>query len=95
LSSYYDRNTEKKQKSVYDRRNRIKDWYRGLKIGKKCKVCEVVCELKKIKKFHFHHRDPSKKEFNISDGVSSGFSIKKIKAELKKCVLVCEKCHDR
>lgn len=95
LDSYYNRNTEKKQKSVYDRRNRIKYWHKSLKIGKKCKMCKVVCEWKKIKKFHFHHKNPDTKEFNISDGVSRGYCIEKIKKELKKCVLVCDQCHDR
>jgi len=95
LASYYDRNIEKKQKSVYDRRNKIKQWHLSLKIGKKCKICKTVCEDKKCKKFHFHHKKPSTKLFNISDAVTRGFSVKIIKEELKKCVLVCEKCHDR
>jgi hypothetical protein len=80
---------------VYDRRNKIKEWYKSLKVGKKCKKCKIVCELKKIKKFHFHHKKPRNKLFNISDGVTRGFSIKTIKKELKKCVLVCDLCHDR
>jgi hypothetical protein len=40
----------------------------------------------------FHHLDPSKKDF----GISSGGKIKnfeKIKAELDKCVLLCQNCH--
>jgi len=93
--TYYDNNVEKVQKQVYDRRNRIKSWHKRLKVGKKCKTCKVVCTLKQVKRFHFHHKNPETKLFNISDAVTRGFSIKKIKEELKKCVLVCNKCHDR
>jgi hypothetical protein len=93
LDLYYLNNTEKKQKSVYDRRNKIKDWYRALKAGKKCKKCKIICTSKHIKKFHFHHRNPKDKEFNISDAVSSGFAIKTIRKEMRKCEFMCSECH--
>jgi hypothetical protein len=95
LKSYYDRNTEAIKKLVYDRRSKIKEWYWSLKIGKKCKNCKIVCELKKVKKFHFHHKNPQTKLFNISDAVTKGYSIKTIKKELKKCTLLCDECHAR
>jgi hypothetical protein len=91
--SYYDRNTEKKQRSIYERRDKIKKWGLSLKIGKKCKKCKAECGKKEHKKFHFHHKRPQSKLFNISDAVTRGFSIKIIKEELKKCVFLCDECH--
>ena len=39
----------------------------------------------------FHHTDPANKSFEIS--VSYGRSFEKVKAELKKCILLCQNCH--
>lgn len=41
----------------------------------------------------FHHIDPSKKKFNISQGVSSSTPQEKIEAEVAKCVCLCRNCH--
>lgn len=57
-------------------------------LGGKCKICGY----NKCKDaMHFHHLDPSKKEFGISSKTSWGFS--KIVKELDKCILVCSNCH--
>ena len=42
--------------------------------------------------FEFHHLDPSKKEFGISE---KGYtrSWKKVQEELDKCRLICANCH--
>ena len=41
---------------------------------------------------HFHHVDPSRKEFAVS---GRGFtrSIAKMREEAAKCVLLCSNCH--
>lgn len=39
----------------------------------------------------FHHIDPSKKSFQISQGEAKGWE--KIKKEIKKCVVLCSNCH--
>lgn len=39
----------------------------------------------------FHHLDPSKKDFSISERKTSDFE--KLKIELDKCVLICKNCH--
>lgn len=41
----------------------------------------------------FHHEDPSVKEFGISYAVSRGHSLKRIKEELNKCIVLCSNCH--
>ena len=40
---------------------------------------------------HFHHVDPTTKSFALS--VASGKGLAKLRAEAKKCVLVCANCH--
>ena len=57
--------------------------------GNKCAICGYdKCQ----RALNFHHIDPSKKEFDLaSRGLTR--SWKKIKDEIKKCVLVCANCH--
>lgn len=51
-----------------------------------------LCGYNKCKKaLEFHHLDPSKKEYKISD--LKTHSKDKILLELSKCVLVCANCH--
>lgn len=39
----------------------------------------------------FHHIDPNKKDFQISQG--EGYGWKKVQKELKKCIPLCSNCH--
>ena len=43
--------------------------------------------------YHFHHIDPTTKQYNISHMIRSGSSLDRIKKELGKCVLLCKPCH--
>ncbi len=63
--------------------------------GGKCERCYYD---KCVRSMHFHHVDPSLKEFSISDrnpntnknGTKKWDSVKK---ELDKCILLCSNCH--
>lgn len=55
--------------------------------GGKCQICNYN---KCIEALQFHHKDPNKKEFQIS-GMSLGFE--RLKIEVDKCDLVCANCH--
>ena len=57
--------------------------------GGKCSVCDYN---KYQGALEFHHLDPSKKDFSISQVRNTSFNDK-IKAELDKCVLLCANCH--
>lgn len=57
-------------------------------LGGKCIDCGYS---KNVKALHFHHLDPSQKDFNISRYKNRDFE--KIKIELDKCVLLCANCH--
>ena len=55
-------------------------------LGGRCRICSYnACNAA----FDMHHLDQASKEFNIS----AGASWKRIEPELKKCVLLCCRCH--
>jgi hypothetical protein len=57
-------------------------------LGGSCVICGYDSHLGSL---HFHHVDPSEKEYDFSSGRS--LSFEKVKAELEKCILVCGNCH--
>lgn len=59
-------------------------WLRKYKQEKGCFICQSKVNL------HFHHIDPSTKEFKVMDAKKSYETIMK---EMKKCVILCNKCH--
>lgn len=73
-----------------------KAWYfryrRKLKfaefLGGKC----FYCGIDDIECLDFHHKDPTKKEFTISQFLNK-ISDDRILDEIKKCELVCANCH--
>ena len=55
--------------------------------GGKCERCGYD---KCIDALEFHHLDPTEKEITISGNIKS---LKKLKKEVDKCILVCSNCH--
>jgi predicted HNH restriction endonuclease len=69
--------------------NRRKNKRRGVELlGGRCQRCGWD---EHVAGFHFHHKDPSQKEFRIASGNTIAWD--KIKTELEKCVLLCSNCH--
>ena len=56
--------------------------------GGKCQVCGYD---RCIRSLDFHHVDPTKKEFSISEFKNK--KIENLKNELDKCILLCSNCH--
>lgn len=57
--------------------------------GGKCMLCGYD---KCSRALSFHHLDPSKKDFGLSErGLTR--SWERIKKEIDKCILVCANCH--
>lgn len=56
-------------------------------LGGACVLCGYN---KSVVALHFHHRDPTLKEFHVTGG---NRSYKSMLAEAKKCVLLCSNCH--
>ncbi|MFA6304380.1 MAG: hypothetical protein WCV73_02400 [Patescibacteria group bacterium] len=57
--------------------------------GGKCQLCGYK---KCIQALDFHHLDPKKKDFGISESGTTR-SWMKIKTELDKCLMICANCH--
>jgi transposase len=55
-------------------------------------ACAICGYDRYVGALQFHHRDPSVKEFGLSD---DGFyrSLERARAEARKCVLLCSNCH--
>lgn len=56
--------------------------------GGKCQHCGYN---KCIAALEFHHRNPTQKDFGLSNG--NTYSWEKIKNEIEKCDLLCANCH--
>lgn len=57
-------------------------------LGGKCNHCGISfpeCV------YEFHHTDPTKKDFGISEIM--GVTWERLEKELKKCILLCANCH--
>lgn len=85
--TYADR-AEYLRKAVKERRKKLRNMARELK-GNKCALCGYS-KCKRV--LSFHHIDPKKKDFSLSErGLTR--SWEKIQKEIKKCVLLCANCH--
>lgn len=56
--------------------------------GGKCELCGYNKKCPTV--FHFHHLDPTKKEFTVS---KKSYSFEEKKKEVDKCQLLCSNCH--
>ena len=85
--TYADRR-EYMREAVKRRRKRLREMAREYS-GNKCMICGYNrCPGA----LDFHHRDPKKKEFGLSDRCLTR-SWEKTKKEIEKCVLICANCH--
>jgi hypothetical protein len=71
------------------RRERGKALIREAK-GDRCWDCGSVLPSPKL---HFHHRDPAEKDKSVSQ--MSALSFTRIKAEIAKCDVLCQRCHTK
>lgn len=78
-----------------DRRSNIRAWLKQYKRNSSCEVCGYSKETHpkfSINALEFHHPQNNKK-FAIGEAAARGMSIKKIKKEIDKCVILCSRCH--
>ena len=60
-----------------------------------CQFCNYSAKTRETFSPHgleFHHPDRNK-EANVSDMIGEGFGLKKIFAEMEKCIVLCALCH--
>ena len=76
------------REAVSKRRKHLREKAREYK-GGKCMLCGYDRCLEAL---DFHHIDPKKKDFGLSEkGMTRSWD--KIKMEIDKCVLICANCH--
>lgn len=87
----YAANSEEHKKIVKARHRRVitanRDWYVQEKSKLKCANCpetEAAC-------LDFHH--VKGKDRAIGEGLHRGWNIERIKAEMRRCVVICSNCH--
>ena len=75
-------------RAVYKRRKKIRQMAVELKGGK----CERCGYNRCIEALEFHHINPSRKDFNVSQ---RGYtrSWERVVKELEKCIMLCANCH--
>ncbi len=74
--------------AVTDRRRRLKEMLVE-EAGGRCVACGFDAYVGAL---HFHHRDPTRKAFELS-GQGITRSIARLRSEARKCVLLCANCH--
>ena len=85
--SHYKKNREIYIKRATEHKKKIKAIIRK----EKAEGC-IICDYKRcMNSIDLHHLE--NKEFCISNAISNGMAIDRLKEELKKCVPVCRNCH--
>ena len=76
-----------KQATQTKRKEKSRDWLLTLKQDIAC----ARCGLKDYRVLDFHHADPDRKEYAVSNMLS--WSRSRILAEIEKCTPLCSNCH--
>ena len=87
--NWYAKNRIERKKQIHDRRSKLFAWYKEYKKTLSCSICGFSHPAA----IDFHHRDPSKKNFNLSKAMRSGVSIKTFLREVEQCDILCANCH--
>jgi len=86
---WYERNKKKLKAPRKKLKVDLRKWFQEFKATLKCSRCSEnhpAC-------LQFHHRDPTKKDLEVSVAVQRGWSIKRILEEIAKCDVLCANCH--
>ena len=86
---HYKKKTQYYKDKAKENKNILKIKVNEIKSSMKCETCgenHIAC-------LDFHHKNPDKKDFNISNAVSRGWKLEKILKEIEKCVILCANCH--
>jgi hypothetical protein len=86
---WYERHKTKRLAMIYDRKAAINEYIQDIRKELRC----VDCGERHPATLYFHHLNSEDKMFNISEAVQRGFSLDKIKKEIKKCIVLCANCH--
>ncbi len=87
--NWYKINNESEKLHVRKRKLKIREWFWRYKKKLECSICSESHPAI----IDFHHKKGKEKENEVSILVSNGYSIDKIKTEIKKCQVLCSNCH--
>ncbi|UCD20840.1 MAG: hypothetical protein JSW08_03665 [archaeon] len=87
---WYSKNRESEIAHVKRRRKEIRKWCMDHKSELKCSKCGEDHPAT----LEFHHKK-GKKDKSIAYMSYFGYSIKRIKKEMDKCVVLCSNCHKK
>ena len=87
-----NKNRLKESKKSYSttRRHKHQKIIRRFMVTKGCLICGYN------KSYHalcFHHLDPKEKKREVGKMVNENYSLKTLKKEIAKCVVLCSNCH--
>lgn len=86
---HYANNSSAEISRVRKRKRSLSDWLFSIKQDRKC----MRCGFDHPAALDFHHRDASKKVFNVSQAPLYGWSKENILKEIEKCDVLCSNCH--
>lgn len=89
MNKTYIRNKEKVILRAKNRQLYLKNFIQRVKKFRSC----YNCNESRWWVLDFHHRDDSQKLFNLARAHKKGYSMKRIKEEIKKCDVLCSNCH--
>ena len=85
---WYNKNKKEINQKQFEYRKERKQWFIDYKQTLKCEKCGENHPAT----LDFHHLDPTKKEFAISDQLWAK-NKEKVLEEISKCIVVCANCH--
>ena len=91
LNHHNTRNLNKEKPSSYTHVKNFRKRQKQRAVDYKGGKCHLCHYTKCNEALSFHHLDPSKKDFSIA--AAKSWSFDKIKKELDKCVMLCNRCH--
>lgn len=89
--AYYRQDPEAQKKRA--KRNNVVYYERNKRYVSSIKLACSKCGDSRPYVLDFHHTDPSKKEFLVSNFLGSGYALERLKAEIAKCIVLCSNCH--
>jgi len=82
---------------IYDRKAKLKRSEIKSQIiierGGKCEICGYKFDGRNFTAFDFHHKDMSKKTFELARMGITEEAIKKARIEIQNCLMICSNCH--
>jgi hypothetical protein len=86
---WYPSHKEERIKRSREQKRKIREWYRAYKSTLQC----VDCGQDHPATLEFHHLDPALKDVEVSRLIEESTSLRRLKDEMAKCVVLCANCH--